>query len=133
MSFASIAASSSAGSSFQRNSQKSKPIPTPINPDQVNDVLEVIDVTVERGLRFRAAGEDGVDPDDAAARADHPDLLVAQVALDVVKAARVAVRDDQRLAGQRADFLEAGGVDVRQVEDDPEPLAFLHQLAPETR
>ena len=60
-------------------------------------------------------------------------MLVADVALDVVDVPRVGVRDDQRLRRQGADFFEAGRIDVREIEHDPEPLAFLHQFAAEGR
>ena len=56
----------------------------------------MIDITVERGFFLLWTNEDGVDPDDPTARADHFDLLVADVALDVVIAPRIGMGNDQR-------------------------------------
>ena len=59
-------------------------------PIKIRDVFDVIDIAIERRLLLLRAHEDRVDADDAAARADHFDLLVADVAFDVVVMPRVA-------------------------------------------
>ena len=70
--------------------------PVSLLVDEIGDVFQVIDIPIERRLFLFRADEDRVDPNDATARTNHFDLLVAHVALDVVKAARVRVRDDER-------------------------------------
>ena len=58
--------------------------PDAVDPDQIHDVLDMIEVVIERALFFSWAHEDGVDADDPAPFTDHPDLFVTDVALDVV-------------------------------------------------
>src|SRR5258707_5265841 len=45
--------------------------PNTLHADQVRDVLDVIDVTIECAFFFSRANEDGVDADDAAKRRKH--------------------------------------------------------------
>src|SRR2546430_3734203 len=56
-----------------------------VDPNQITDMLDVVDVAIEGGFFLVRANEHGVDADDAAPRADHPDLLVRDIAFDVVK------------------------------------------------
>src|SRR4051812_37938394 len=66
-----------------------------VDADESGHVFDVIDVTMERRF-FRAwTNEDRVHSDDAPARADHPDLRVAHIALHIVEAPRIAVRHNQ--------------------------------------
>src|SRR6266850_3880478 len=73
-----------------------EPDPHALDSDETRDVFDVVDITVEGRIFLCRADEDRVDPDHAATRTNHSNLLVADVALDVVKAARVGVRDDKR-------------------------------------
>src|SRR4030095_8135580 len=57
----------------------------PFDADQVFHVLDVIDVAIERAFVFLWTDECGVNADHAAALPDHLDLLVTDIALDVVK------------------------------------------------
>ena len=62
-----------------------------IDADQIRDMFDVIDITIERALFFPRANEDGINADHAAPFADHLDLLVTDVALDVVIVADIGV------------------------------------------
>src|ERR1700757_3216396 len=77
---------------------KIKTDPDAVDSDQTYHVLNVIDVTIE-GAAFRIpTNENRVYPDNTAALADDLDLLIADVALDIVKLSRVRVRNDERFA-----------------------------------
>src|SRR5436190_17602658 len=65
--------------------------PDAIDPNQTDDVLHMVDIPVECRLFLPRTHQDGVDADNAAACADHPDLLVADIAFDVVKPPRVGM------------------------------------------
>src|SRR6266404_2947035 len=58
--------------------------PNTIDADQINNMLEMIDIVIERGLLFSRTNQDGVDSDDTASRADPLDLFVRNIALDVI-------------------------------------------------
>ena len=90
----------------------------------------MIDEAIDGGFFLSRADQNGVDPDDAPAFADHLDLLVADVAFDVVIAARIGVRDDQRLRRDLKDVVESGRADVGQIDHHSKPVAFFHDLAP---
>ena len=83
-----------------------KPNPDSIDANQIGYVLDVIDVTIERALFFLWTHEHGIYADHAAPFADHLDLLVADVALDVVVAPDVRVRNDGRLCRHRQNLVE---------------------------
>src|ERR1700676_5365766 len=87
---------------------------------------------IERALFLVRADQDRVYADYAAALADHFDLFVADVALDVVELARVGVRDDQRFRRKIDNLFEAFRVDVGKIDENIEPLAFAHEIAPKT-
>src|SRR6266446_4243282 len=67
-----------------------------VDSDQAYHVLEVIDITIERARFGIRTNEDRVYPDNTTAFTDDLDLLVAHVALDVVKLSCVRVRNDER-------------------------------------
>src|SRR5205085_1702909 len=54
-----------------------------IYPDEIAHVRDVVDVTIESRLLLERTDEHGIDADDPAPGADHLDLLVGDVALDV--------------------------------------------------
>src|SRR6266853_601354 len=93
--------------------EKIKADPDAVNADQIGDMLDVIDVTIHGALFFPGAHQHGIYADYAAAFADHLDLLIANVALDVVIAADICVRHDRRLCCNRKNFVKPGSVDVR--------------------
>jgi len=104
-----------------------------LDSNQIADLHDVVDVTVERRFFLAGADEHGIDPDHATARADGLDLLVGYVAFDVVIFSRVRVRDDHRLRRHLHDVVEPGGADVSKIDDDADALAFLDHLAAEWR
>ena len=71
--------------------EKIEPDADPVNTDEVSDVFDVIDVTIERAFFFRWADQHGVNANDTAPFPDHFDLLIADVAFDIVIFSRVRV------------------------------------------
>src|SRR5437763_12519822 len=59
--------------------------------NQIYDVLDVIDITVERALFFLRAHENGIYANHSAPFTDHLNLLVTDIALDVVIPSRVGM------------------------------------------
>src|ERR1043165_9800410 len=104
-----------------------------IDSDEIGDVFDVIDVTIERGFLLFWADENRIDSDHTTTFADHFDLLIADIALYVVKFSRVRVRNDERLGREIDNFAKAGGINMSEVEDDAEILAFANKVAPERR
>ena len=60
-------------------------------------------------------------------------LLVTAVPLDVVEATRVGVTDQQRATRARQYVLDAGRIQVREVDQDPHVLAAIHYGQAERR
>src|SRR5205814_175984 len=52
----------------------------------------------------------------------------ADVALDVVKFSRVRVRNDQRLLRKIDNLFETARIDVGEIDDDADSLAFLNDF-----
>src|SRR4051812_27039753 len=104
-----------------------------VNPDQIAHVLDVIDVAIERRFFLVRTDQDRVDPDDAAPRANGFDLFVADIALDIEIFSRVRVRDDDGPRRYLDDVVEPGRADMRQVDDNSQPLAFANDIASERR
>src|SRR6476659_4090575 len=91
--------------------------PDAFDSDQVCDVLDMIDVIVERAFFFSRAHEDGVDADNPAPSTDHPDLFVTNIALDVVVPANVRMRYDRLLGCDRENLFKTSWVDVRKINN----------------
>src|SRR5439155_22974458 len=89
--------------------------PHTIDADQTRDVLDMIDITVQRGLLLCGTDQDRIDTNDAPALTDHFDLLVADVALNIVKFSGVRVRNNQRLRCEVDNLFEARWIDVGKV------------------
>src|SRR2546423_694302 len=104
-----------------------------LNPDQIADVPDVVDVTVEGRFVLVRTNEDGVDADDATPRADRLDLIVGNVAFDIIVLPRVGVRDDHWLRRDFDNVVETRRTDVREVDNDPELFAFANDVATEGR
>src|SRR6266498_2769468 len=93
----------------------------------------MIDVTVERALLLIRIDQNRIDTDHPATFADHFDLVVADVALHVVKLSRVRVRNDQRLARKIDNLFETRRIDVGKIDNDAEALAFADEIAAKWR
>ena len=112
---------------------KIKTDPDAVDSDETYHVLNVIHITIERA-RFRIwTNEDRIYPDNTTALTDDLDLLVADVALDVVKLSHVRVRNDERFARKIDNVLESFWIDVSQIDEDAEALAFAHDVAAKIR
>jgi hypothetical protein len=74
--------------------EEAEPDPHAVDPGQLDQVLDLVGVAVERAVLGARANQHGVGADHPAARSDRADVLVAAVALDVVELARRGVRDD---------------------------------------
>src|SRR6266480_1664593 len=104
-----------------------------IDSDQITDMGDVIDVTVEGGFFLVRTDEHGIDPDHSPARADRLDLLVGHIAFDVVIFSRVCVRNDYRLRRHLDNVVEPGRADVSEIDDNADALAFPDHIAAERR
>src|ERR1044072_1711307 len=102
-----------------------------IDSDEIGDVFDVINVTIERGFLLVRTDENRINSDYTAPFADHFDLLIAHVALYVVEFSRVRVRNDERLGREIDNFSKAGGINMSEIDDDAEILAFANKVAPE--
>ena len=72
--------------------------PDAVNAYEIDHVLDMIDITIDRA-RFRIwSNKDCIYPDNTAALPDDLDLLVADVALDVIKRSHVSMRNDEQFA-----------------------------------
>src|ERR1041385_3856079 len=72
--------------------------PDAVDSNQAYHVFDVIDITIDRARCGIRTNENCVYPNNATALADDLNLLVADVALDVVKLSHVRVRHDERFA-----------------------------------
>src|SRR5205823_13028463 len=75
------------------------------------------------------AHEDGVDTNYSALCSDHPDLFIANVALDIVVPANVRVRHDGWLGCDREDFFKPSPVNVCKINNHAEGFALTYDLA----
>ena len=96
-------------------------------------MLDVIDVTIHRAFFFLRAHQHGIYADDPTAFTDHVDLLIANVALDVVIAADICVRHDGWLCNDGQNFVKTGWVDVCKINDHAKLLAFADYVTSEAR
>src|SRR5262249_39157246 len=103
--------------------------PNAVDADQIRDVLDVIDVPIERAFFRSRAHEDGIYADHPATFSNHLDLFVANIAFDVVVPADVRVRDDGRLRCDRENLVKPGRVYVRKINNHAERFAFTHDVA----
>src|SRR5438094_8967487 len=77
---------------------KIKTDPDAIDSDQAYHVLDVIDIPIQRAAFGIPANENCVYSNDTAALADDLDLLVADIAFDVVEFSRIRMRNDECFA-----------------------------------
>ena len=103
----------------------------PIDSNEIGNVLDVVDVTIELRFFFVRANKNGVNTDHAATRADHFDLVIANVAFYIIEATGVRVRNNNRPVRQRANFFEPRRVDVGEVEQNAESITFGDEFAAE--
>src|SRR5262249_18546655 len=112
---------------------KIKTDPDPVDSDQTHHVLDVIDITIQRGRFGIRTDKNRIYPDNAAALTDDHDLLIADVALDVVKISSIRVRNDKWLAREADDVLKSLWIDVREIDYDAEAVALAHDVAAKIR
>ena len=93
-------------------------------------MLDVIDITIECRFFCARAHQHSVYSNHPAPFADHFDLLVADVALDVVITPRIRVRNDGGSSRELQNFFEARRVDVGQIDNQTKRFAFPHDFAP---
>src|SRR6266567_464570 len=108
---------------------KIKTDPDAVDSDQAYHVLNVIHITIERAGFGIWTNENRIYPHNATALTDDLDLLVADVALDVVKLSHVRMRNDKWFARKTDNVLESFWIDVSQIDEDAKPLAFAHDVA----
>src|SRR6185369_1062078 len=106
-----------------------KPDPDAVDSDQLRDVLDMIDVMVERTFVFSRAHQYGVDADNPAPFTDHPDLFVTDVAFDVVVPADVRMRHDRRLGCDRENLFKPSRVDMCKINNHTEGFALTYDFA----
>src|SRR5215469_1700882 len=99
-----------------------------IDANQIGDVFNVIDVTIESAFISLRTYQYGVNANYTTAFADHFDLVIADVPLDVVIMADIRVRDNWWLCRDRQDILEASRIDVSEIDNHAKDLAFSHQI-----
>src|ERR1044071_4684987 len=100
--------------------------PHAINPDQAGDMLDVIDISVDRCLLFAWTHQHRVDSNNAAPLTDHPDLFVTEIALDIVITPGIAVGDDERPGRLRENIFEARWINVGKVNNNAKCFAGLN-------
>jgi len=77
---------------------KIKTDPDTVDSDEIDHVLDMIDITIDRARFGILANENRIYPHNTTALTDNLDLRVADVALDVVKLSHVRVRNDEWFA-----------------------------------
>mgnify|MGYP001791821798 CR=1 FL=1 len=100
-----------------------------IDTDQIRNMLDVVDVVIERAFFGSRAHENGIDADHSVTCPNHLDLFVTNVALDVVIATDVGVGHNRRLCCERENFLKPGWVYVSKFDNHAERLTFAHYIA----
>src|SRR5438552_5717447 len=102
-----------------------------VDADQIYDIGDLIDIAIEGRIFFFWTNKNRIDSDHAAARAHHFNLLVVDVALDVVVLARVSVRNNHRSGGVFKNVVGAGRVDMRKIENHTNMIAFKDKITVE--
>src|SRR5207249_2162657 len=104
-----------------------------VDSDQAYHVLNVIHITIERAGFGIWTNENRIYPHNATALTDNLDLLVADVALDVVKLSHVRMRNDERFGGKIDNLLESFWIDMSKINENAKALAFAHDVASKIR
>ena len=94
-------------------------------------MFNVIDVAIESRLFLTRTYQHGINANDSVPFANHFDLLIADVALDIIVFARVGVRNNYWSGGVFQNVVEARRVYVRKIENQAEAFAFPDQLTAE--
>src|SRR6185312_14847284 len=102
-----------------------------VDANQLYDVGDVIDIAIEGRIFFFWTNKNRIDSDHAAARAHHFNLLVADVALDVIVLARVGVRNNHRSGGVFQIAAKPGRFEVPKIKNPPTSSASPSQPTPE--
>ena len=101
-----------------------------LDANQTGDVFDVIDVTIHRAFFFSRAHQHGIHADHAASFTNHLNLGIANVTLDVIISPDVCVRHNWWLCRNRQNFVKPRWIDMRQINNYSEPLAFAQHVAP---
>ena len=91
----------------------------------------MIDIVVESALFCFWTYEDRVNANHPAPFPDHFDLVVADVALDIIIPPGIGVRNNGWLCHDRQNVVETGWIDVSQIDDHAERFTFSHQVLTE--
>ena len=90
--------------------------------DDLDQMLVVVDDTVDRRvLGVYEAGEQ-VETDYAARRCDAAQLFIGEIAMMIAERSRSRVRCDDRTSGELEDMLDTGRAEMRHVENDAEAV-----------
>ena len=89
-------------------------------------MFNVVDVAIESRLFFTRTYQHSINANDSVLFANHFDLLIADVAFDIVVFSRVRVRNNYRFARQSNDLLESSGIDVGKIDNYTERFACPH-------
>ena len=93
-----------------------------LDADDLDQMLVVVDDTVDRRvLGVDEAGEQ-VEADHAARRCDAAQLFIGEIAMVIAERSRSRVRCDDRTSRELEDVLDTGRAEMRHVEDDAESL-----------
>src|SRR6266487_37850 len=101
-----------------------------IDPDEVGDMFDVIDVAIESRLFLARAYQHRINANYSMPLANHFDLLITDVAFNIVIFSRVRMRNNHGFARQGNDLLEASRIDVSKIDNHAERFAFPDKVAP---
>ena len=98
--------------------------PDVLDADDLDQMLVVVDDTVDRRVPGVYEAGEQVEADYAARRCDAAQLFIGEVAMVIAESSRSGVRSDDRTSRELEDMLDTGCAEVRYVEDDAESVHF---------
>src|SRR5262245_29422936 len=99
-----------------------------IDADQIGYVFDMIDEVIENAFFCFWTNEHGVNANHTSAFPDHFDLVIVDVALDVVISSNIGVRNNGWFCCDRQNLVETGRIDVSKIDNHAEGLALSHQV-----
>src|SRR4029453_87766 len=99
-----------------------------INANQIGNVFDVVDVAIESAFFFFWTYQHRVNANHTVPFPDHFDLVIADVALDIVITPDVGVRNNWWPCCDRQNVVETGWIDVSKIDNHAERFAFSHQI-----
>ena len=93
-----------------------------LDADDLDQMLVVIDDTVDRRVLGVDEAREQVEADHAACRCDAAQLLIGEIAMVIAERSCGGVRCDDRTSRELEDVLDTGRAQMRNVEDDAESL-----------